>query len=342
MNLQERSVLFIGPRTFGYEDEIKRELELAGYKVDWYDERPASTPLVKALIRMRPKLLAPINNAYFDRIIKAVERKRYEVVFIIKGEALSVTRLESLRKSQPSARFLYYTWDSLSNFKNGHDKLVYFDKVYSFDRFDCMADKRVVHLPLFYGRAYEALSNSYNKLGVLQDIDLLFLGTIHSDRYEVVQAIWRACKQAMPSTNLYTYFYYQSRWVFGLRQLIDKGFRSIPWSDVRWKALDAENTLSLIARSNILIDVHHPQQTGLTMRTIESLGAQKKIITTNPDVRNYDFFKSENILIVDRNKLTVSKDFLKEPYKPVERAIYDRYSLREWLKVIFSPIEPDS
>lgn len=339
MNLQGQNVLFIGPRTFGYENEIKRGLESAGCKVDWYDERPASTPLVKALIRMRPALLSPLSNAYFGGILKDIQGKQYDCVFVIKGEAISVEMLKMLRKSQPNARFLYYTWDSLNNFKNGHDKLEYFDKVYSFDRFDCMADKRVMHLPLFYGVGYEELSQSRRDQKALQDIDLLFLGTVHSDRYAMVQEMWRVCKQTMPNTNLYAYFYYQSRWVFSLRKLLDKRFRPIPWRGVQWKPLNTEKALSLIARSKILIDIHHPRQTGLTMRTIESLGAQKKIITTNPDVRNYDFFKPENILIVDRDKLTISESFLKEPYQPVDNEIYCRYSLRAWLGEIFSPTE---
>lgn len=82
--------------------------------------------------------------------------------------------------------------------------------------------------------------------------------------------------------------------------------------------------------------MHHPLQTGLTMRTIESIGAQKKLITTNRDIVNYDFYRPENILIVDRERPAVDAEFLAEPYIGLDETIYHRYSLREWPREIFS------
>lgn len=329
-------ILFIGPRTFDYETEIKSELERAGCQVDWYDDRPASAPLVKALIRFRPELISSMSDAYFDRIISESRERQYDVVFVIKGEAISIERLQVLRQYQPDARFLYYTWDSLKNFKNGALKLSYFDKAYSFDRFDSIANPKVKHLPLFYLDVYEDLSLSTHQNDIMREIDLLFLGSIHSDRHSVVRRILDASIQTSPAVNLYTHFYYQSQWVFALRKLADPNFRSIPWRDVQWQSLDKQKTLALFARSKILLDIHHPRQTGLTMRTIECLGAKKKIITTNNDVINYEFYRPENILVVDRFTPKVDKKFLEEPYQDLPNKIYSRYSLRSWLSEIFS------
>lgn len=329
-------ILFIGPKFFGYEEEIKLELERAGCEVDWHDERPASTPLVKALIRFRPELIASMCDAYFDRIIDEAKERQFDVVFVIKGEALSVERLLRLRQCQPNARFIYYTWDSLKNVKNSRDKLAHFDKAYSFDRFDCMANQKVKHLPLFYVRAYEALVSSIPEDNVVQDIDLLFLGSIHSDRYAVAQRIFDATKEIAPNIKFYAYFFYQSRWVFALRKLADRQFRSIPWRDVQWHSLNLQRTLAFISRSKVMLDIHHPGQTGLTMRTIESIGVQRKIITTNSDVVNYDFYSPDNILVVDRSSPIVPKSFVDTPYNRLAKEVYKRYSLRSWLDEIFA------
>lgn len=328
-------VLFISPKTFDYEKEIKAELERAGCSVDWYDDRPGSSPLIKALIRFRPKMIKTLTDAYYERIIKQVRTRTYDVVFVIKAEALPIDTLRLLRQCQPGARFLYYSWDAMQNFPDSRAKLAHFDKAYSFDRFDCAGNDKVKHLPLFYIRAYESLATP-GRAGERRDIDLLFLGSIHSDRYAVVQRIWRASKGAVAGSNLYAYFFYQSRWVFALRKLGDRHFRAIPWSDVRWQSLDAGKTLSLVTRSSILIDVHHPGQTGLTMRSIESLGAQRKIITTNPEVMQYDFYRPENILVVDRLAPHVTPAFLEAPYQALAPELYAKYSLRSWLAEIFS------
>jgi len=334
-------VLFIGPKTFDYEKEIKLELERAGCHVDLYDDRPASTPLVKALIRFRPELIASICDAYFDRIIFK-KCAPYDVVFIIKGEAISAQRLQMLRKAQPNARFLYYTWDSLGNYVNTALKLSYFDKAYSFDRHDSIANPNVKHLPLFYLDAYAELNHAIDvfaeksDIDKNDDIDILFLGSIHSDRHAVVDNILRSCKAVLPAVTLWTHFYYQSKWVFVLRKLFDRNFRSIPWADVRWNSLGKAEILSLFSRSKIILDIQHPGQTGLTMRTIECLGAGKKLITTNLDVMKYDFYRSENILVVDRFKPVVTREFMILPFKNLPPEIYERYSLKNWLNEIFS------
>jgi len=206
--------------------------------------------------------------------------------------------------------------------------------VYSFDRFDCVDSRSVKHLPLFYVPAYEATSVSANN--ITQDTDLLFLGSIHSDRYALVQHIFEAARKVVPNIKLYKHFFYQSKWVFALRKLADRQFRLIPWCDVQWHALNMQETLAVISRSKVLVDIHHPGQTGLTMRTIESMGARKKIITTNSDVVNYDFYSPDNILVVDRSSPIVPRSFLETPYHLLAKEVYDRYSLRSWLDEIFA------
>jgi hypothetical protein len=325
-------ILFIAPKFFNYEQEIKIELELAGCDVDWFDDRPASTPLIKALIRFKPELIASYSDQYFDRIIEGARTTRYDSIFVIKGEALSKERLQKLKETQPQARFLYYSWDSLKNFKNSHAKLALFDKVYSFDSSDCINHPIVKHLALFYTRKYENITLSKN----CERIDLLFLGSIHSDRYPVIQKIWASAQSVLPQIKLYDHFFYQSKWVFFIRKLFDPQFQNIPWQTVRWDSLNSAETIDLINRSQIIVDVHHPGQQGLTMRTIESLGAQKKLITTNEDIYKYDFYNPENIYVVDRNRPILTRDFLTYDYSPLDPEIYLKYSLRRWLAEIFA------
>jgi len=330
--MHDKSILFISPRTFGYECEIKFELERAGYTVDWYDERPGSSPFVKSLIRLSPGLLSRKSDAYFSGIFKKeVRRKSYDIVFVIKGEALSLGKLRELRMLQPKSLFIYYTWDSLRNVKNSQKKLQYFDEAYSFDMVDCECNKKIKHIPLFYTRSYEKLAQYDANLRTSFDIDLLILGSIHSDRYKIAQRILKASKNANQDIRMYTYFYFQSRWVFALRKIMDRQFWSVPWGDIKWSALDSDQVISLIRRSKILIDVNHPKQTGLTMRTIESIGAEKKLITTNSEVKKYDFYKPENILVVERDDPVINNDFLSESYKSLDAMMYKNYSLRAWI-----------
>jgi hypothetical protein len=105
---------------------------------------------------------------------------------------------------------------------------------------------------------------------------------------------------------------------------------------VKCNSLNAEQTLALVEQSHIIVDVHHPGQNGLTMRTIESLGAHKKLITTNSSVVQCDFFHSDNIIVIDRLSPVIPPAFFTSEYQTIAKPIYRKYSLAEWLQEIFA------
>ena len=91
-----------------------------------------------------------------------------------------------------------------------------------------------------------------------------------------------------------------------------------------------------ILNSRILIDIHHPGQEGLTMRAIESLGAKRKLLTTNDKIKNYDFYNTKNIHIFDINSIDIDNIFFNSGYEEISNNIYKKYSIDSWLSVIFS------
>lgn len=46
----------------------------------------------------------------------------------------------------------------------------------------------------------------------------------------------------------------------------------------------------MYAESETIVDLVRDNQTGLSFRIFEALGLQKKVITNNISVQNYDFF----------------------------------------------------
>lgn len=67
------------------------------------------------------------------------------------------------------------------------------------------------------------------------------------------------------------------------------------------------------------------------MRIIEMIGMKKKIITTNKDIVNYDFYDSRNIFVLDRNDLNISLGAFSNRYFDVDDSVYNRYSLESWI-----------
>ncbi|HSD06763.1 hypothetical protein [Flavobacterium sp.] len=91
-----------------------------------------------------------------------------------------------------------------------------------------------------------------------------------------------------------------------------------------------------ILNAQVLLDINRKGQKGLTFRIFESLGLEKKLITTNPDIQNYDFYNPNNILIIDEKKPEIPLDFFNNEYQKIPQDILQKYTIDGWLsKVIF-------
>lgn len=101
------------------------------------------------------------------------------------------------------------------------------------------------------------------------------------------------------------------------------------------KYLQISEVNKYIKRSKILLDIHRKEQNGLTFRVFESIGLNKKLITTNPDVVNYDFYNPNNILVIDEKNINFDDNFFKTAYKPILKNIYDKYTLEQWVSTVF-------
>ncbi len=71
------------------------------------------------------------------------------------------------------------------------------------------------------------------------------------------------------------------------------------------------------------------------MRSIEAMGLSRKLVTTNSDVVNYDFFDSANVLSVNSLNADAMANFAATPYHPVPAHILAGYRLDSWVKDVF-------
>lgn len=63
---------------------------------------------------------------------------------------------------------------------------------------------------------------------------------------------------------------------------------------------------------------------------------KKKLITTNKDVITYDFYRPENIYVYDdKIGFNFKSIFFTKEYRKLPKEVYDKYSLKNWLKEIF-------
>ena len=331
LDFQGKKILFIGPRFFGYEQEIARRLRELGATVEYFDDRPSTSASMKAAIRLMPKLVAPAVRRYFEAILQRVADD-FDFVLIIKLECMPRDVLARFRDKMKRARFIYYSWDSVRNNPNFESAAALFDTRFTFDSEDARRDSRLKLRPLFFLNEYRDIETP------APDYDLAFVGTVHSDRYALIRQVKSQVEGF--GARVFFYLFVPHSLIYTVKRLFVPAFWGASRSDFAFAPLKKAEVMNIIARSRAILDIQHPGQTGLTMRTIEMLGARKKLVTTNAQVRNYDFYRPENILVIDRAAPVVDGTFLSAPFVDLPSEIYERYSLDGWLKEVFTQDAP--
>lgn len=320
-----KRILFFAPAFFGYEIKILEKMKQLGAEVDFFDERSINKSYEKALLKINADIFRKKTINYYENILNKVSNVNYDIVLVIKCEMMPSEILIKMKSLFTNATFCLYLYDSLRNVKNIEKKIPYFDRVLSFDMDDANKNERLIFRPLFFADEY---NNQKLKTQSLK-YDICFIGTIHSDRYKVIKKIKTIA--ASREYNVFLYCFLQSKIVYYLYKMTKREFCGVKKSDFEFNKIDSKRISKIISESNVIIDVQHPNQTGLTMRTIEMLGMEKKIITTNEHIKNYDFYDPRNISIIDRNNVEIPSEFIDCSYHKVSDSIFKKYSLEYWI-----------
>ena len=88
-------------------------------------------------------------------------------------------------------------------------------------------------------------------------------------------------------------------------------------------------------QGKVLLDLMRENQTGLSFRFFEAMALKKKIITNNPTVKDYDFYRAENILVLNDDFSNLERSFFEGNYQELPEDIYRKYTIENWVKTIF-------
>jgi len=302
-------------------------MEARGRKVIWFPDRFGTGAAAKASLRVAPWLAYAKTRAHFEKVIQTVRGRPIRDVLVIKGESLSVDIIKRLRAALPDSLFTLYFWDSYRNMPaNSRSKVGLFDRAFTFDPVDAVEDPRLKYRPLFFLDDYMSLERSET-----QDIDVLFFGTVHTDRYAVLSRLEKALPENLVVKKV---LYCPSRVLYRVKRTANPSFWRAREEEFIFKPLPKTEIMSLVSRSKIVVDIERSVQSGLTMRTMEMLGASKKLITTNPKASAAEFFHPANVCVIDRKKPRVDASFLSSSFQPVPAATLERYSLSGWLEEV--------
>ena len=291
LDISGKHILLLGIGFYDYETAISKELCRRGAKIYFIDAVYKSF-LKKVLLRLNRHLLQKIASRYLLNQI-ARQPKEIDYVIIIKGDALQEEHISLLKGKYSNAKMLLYLWDSINRISNSELLLKNFDRILTFDRVDAI-NYNLVFRPLFY--RYEICKNETCSF----DYDISFIGCMHSDRYKILHRLKKIFEQDdikykfIIYTNISSYFI--ARYI---KKSIDKRDSNL----FVFKPVSFAEYTEISLKSKVILDLPHPLQKGLTMRSIESVGFKRKLLTTNVDIRNYPMIDAHNYALLDNKEL---------------------------------------
>lgn len=95
--------------------------------------------------------------------------------------------------------------------------------------------------------------------------------------------------------------------------------------------LSYEDSLALLLQAQSIIEILQKGQTGMTLRTLEAVFLQKKLITNNISIVHTPIYHPDNIYILGQEKRSLS-DFLNTPYHELPQEVINPYEIHHWIQ----------
>lgn len=310
VDVRGKKILFIGIGFYDYERVIKNCLEDRGAEVFYFSSDIAyfgNGPLHRIGLHT---LAIKFAGSKLQTLLEE-QPSNIDFVFIIKALNFQKQHFEYIKARYPKTPIVIYLWDSLNRLYNKDVILSATNRILTFDREDAV-NCNLVHRPLF---ARSVCMNYNNK----PKYDIAFIGLDHSIRYDVIKKL----RKQMDDNGIKYKIVLTTKSLFKFIGIYLT--HRISKKDVdlfQTKPLPYSEYLKILNDTNVVLDISHPKQTGLTMRTIETLAMGKRIITTNNDISHYNI-PHEIYRVIDSKYPILDFDFIKNnDYNVIDVSIF--------------------
>jgi len=306
---------------WGYNEFLAEEIAKRGISVnhiDFYKFKYSYPSFLHKALNFFTKTLFNYNfkREHLNRVLMEMieNQEKQDVTLIIKGDNLSVSTIKKIKNN--TNLLVTFLNDSMARYPRMKRVYPYFDKVYSFDPDD-------------------VAKNNFNFISNYIYFDIK--NKDNTTQEHTVFNISSLDKRSKTMPQFATYFKQKN---INYKLIAFSNEKSKELEDLNiectTKTYSLETVLNLVKKSEILLDLQRPNQKGLSFRVLEGIGLNKKIITTNTDVKNYDFYNPNNIAIVDSTNIKISENFFKTKYEELTPEIVQKYHISSWVNEVFN------
>lgn len=102
------------------------------------------------------------------------------------------------------------------------------------------------------------------------------------------------------------------------------------------KFMPYDEIVDLVSRSKAVLNVALENQKGITIRDMESLFFDVKLLTTNKNIVNTDIYNPNNVYVIDGLNIDDLQKFMDLPHTPLSDEIKNRYTFDNYIEEVIS------
>lgn len=220
--------------------------------------------------------------------------------------------VEYINKKALHANFHVFYWNPIANNYTIRKELMNKCKVWSFDKKDCDTYKlRYNHQFFFFGYKDAFIDKAYRN-------DVFFVGRDKGRIQLLMQLADFFDRENLKAKIIVTG---EKRKEYSKEQKRFLSLGGIPY----------EETLRYSANTKCLLEIMQNGQEGFTLRTLEAMFFNKKLITNNIRIREFDFYDPRNIYILEYDRRDLKK-FIHDNDAYWNADVLQKYSFEDWLR----------
>jgi len=322
-----KSIIIAAPNHYGLLQRFKENLKALGFTVIVIpDDIKVNIGLKNNLIHIYKKFFS--RNSTFKKekkielrtskqikILELQSIEQFDYALFIRPDLFSDNLIQYVKDKTFSTAA--YQWDGMDRFPAAYKKINLFDRFFIFDKTDHKKNEKLIPITNFYFDDILARGNV---------MDAYFLGTYMESRIDIIVRLSKKLKNIglKISVNLIVKSPKKLRNIdLGIINIINK-------------PISFEENIVNSSKSRIILDFVNDVHHGISMRTFESIGFKKKLITDNLLVKDYDFYNPNNIFVIENNNFEGIEAFIKMPYENLSEEIYNKYSFKSWIKHVLN------
>jgi len=309
---------------WNYDEHIVHMLQKMGVnsfhlKLSTFKHKSVLTRLSNTL----SKIFFGINPKHIKRQEYLIERLAkkgvQDQILVINPEIIDLNFHLKIKKY--TKKYICYLYDSVERHPVEHLLNGVFDEIFSFDKSDCAKYhfKEITNYNYLNEQSLKTNTPIKNELLYIASFDNRLPRALKIKKYLDQHNITNRFIIVGKKTLFYKFKNFFSSTIKGI--------------ELRNKRVNQDDLQTLYRETNVIIDLVQEHQTGLSFRIFEAMAFQKKIITNNAAISKYDFYNANNIFVLENE--IIKKSFLTTKYQPIPKHIFEKYTLRNWISIVF-------